>query len=192
MKCGREPGGAKAAERGACPAASDDSYDSINCGKNAGRFCWAVAGTFCGGKVQGTFADKRESCLSCGFFKKVQAEEGTANLRTKFLRFVFDDDDSPLFKEMTYQHIKAGERFITQGDEGAVAYIIQRGSCQLIVEKDGELHPAGHRGEGDIVGVMAILTGEPRGAHVEAETDMEVWVLKRDQFEHLSKNNPDC
>jgi serine/threonine protein kinase len=106
------------------------------------------------------------------------------------LRFVFDDDDSPLFKEMTYQHIKAGERFITQGDEGAVAYIIQRGSCQLIVEKDGELHPAGHRGEGDIVGVMAILTGEPRGAHVEAETDMEVWVLKRDQFEHLSKKQP--
>jgi CRP-like cAMP-binding protein/tRNA A-37 threonylcarbamoyl transferase component Bud32 len=190
MKCGREPGGANAAELGVCPAASDDSYDGINCGKNAGRFCWAVAGTFCGGTVQGTFADKRESCLSCGFFNTVRAEEGTANLRTKFLRFVSEDADSPLFKNMSYQYIKAGQRFITQGQRGDAAYIIQRGSCQLIVEKNGELHPVGHRGEGDIAGMMAILTGEPRGAHVEAETDMEVWVLKRAQFEDISKEQP--
>lgn len=190
MRCGRESGGANAAELGVCPAASDGSYDGINCGKNAGRFCWAVAGTFCGGTVQGTFADKRESCLSCGFFNTVRAEEGTANLRTKFLRFVSEDDDSPLFKDMTYQHIKAGQRFITQGQEGDAAYIIQRGSCQLIVEKDGDLHPVGHRAEGDIVGVTAILTGESRSAHVEAETDMEVWVLNRDQFEHISSEQP--
>ncbi|MCK5418982.1 MAG: cyclic nucleotide-binding domain-containing protein, partial [Desulfobacterales bacterium] len=190
MRCGRESGGANAAELGVCPAAGDGSYDGINCGKNAGRFCWAVAGTFCGGAIQGTFADKRESCLSCGFFNTVRAEEGTANLRTKFLRFVSEDDDSPLFKDMTYQHIKTGQRFITQGQEGDAAYIIQRGSCQLIVEKNGELHPVDHRGEGDVVGVMAILTGEPRGAHVEAETDMEVWVLKREQFEHISKEQP--
>ena len=190
MKCGRQPGGDKAAELGVCPAADDRSYDGINCGKNAGRFCWAVAGTFCGGKVQGTFADKRESCLSCVFFNKVRAEEGTANLRTKFLRFISEDADGPVFKNMRYQHIPAGKRFITQGQDGDAAYIIQRGSCQLIVEKDGKLHPVGHRGEGDIVGVMAILTGEPRSAHVETETDMEVWVLQRDQFAHISKEQP--
>ena len=34
------------------------------------------------------------------------------------------------------------------------------------------------------------MTGEPRGAHVEAETDMEVWVLKRAQFENISKEQP--
>ncbi len=190
MKCGRQPGGDNAADLGVCPAADDSSYDGINCGKNAGRFCWAVAGTFCGGNVQGTFADKRESCLSCGFFNKVRAEEGTANLRTKFLRFISKDADGPVFKSMRYQHIPAGKRFITQGQDGDAAYIIQRGSCQLIVEKDDEMHPVGHRGEGDIVGVMAILTGEPRSAHVEAETDMEVWVLNRDQFEHISKEQP--
>ena len=190
MKCGRQPGGDRADELGGCPAADERSYDGINCGKNAGRFCWAVAGTFCGGKVQGTFADKRESCLSCGFFNKVRAEEGTANLRTKFLRFISEDADGPTFKHMRYQHIPAGKRFMTQGQDGDAAFIIQRGSCQLIVEKDGKFHPVGHRGEGDIVGVMAILTGEPRSAHVEAETDMEVWVLKRDQFEHISKEQP--
>ncbi len=191
MKCGREPGGEKADELGVCPAAEDKSFDGINRGKNAGRFCWAVAGTFCGGKAQGSFAEKRESCLSCRFFNKVRAEEGTVNLRTKFLRFVFTDTGRPLFKDMASKHVKSGERFISQGDAGDAAYIIQRGSCIVLVEKDGELYPVGHRGEGDIVGMTAILTGEPRIAHAEAETDMELWVLRRELFSDASRDDPD-
>jgi hypothetical protein len=35
-----------------------------------GRICWAVAGTFCEGKVQGTFAQKCEDCKKCAFFQK--------------------------------------------------------------------------------------------------------------------------
>ena len=191
MKCGREPGGEKAAEIGVCPAAADESFDGINSGRCGGRFCWAVAGTFCGGKVQGTFAQKRESCLSCGFYHRVQIEEGTDKLRTKFLRFVFQDPKSPLLVGMSYKRVRAGERFIKQGESADAAYIIQRGSCIAIVEKDGELHPVGHRGEGDIVGMMAILTGEPRSAHVEAETEMELWVLDKDRFDHISRSEPE-
>jgi tRNA A-37 threonylcarbamoyl transferase component Bud32 len=191
MKCGRGPGGEKAAENGLCPAAIDETFDGINSGRCGGRFCWAVAGTLCGGKPQGTFAQKRESCLSCDFYHRVQAEEGTANLRTKFLRFVIRDAKRPLIEGMGYAHIRAGQRFIKQGDPADVAYIIQRGSCIVLVEKDGQLHPIGHRGEGDIVGMMAILTGEPRSAHVEAETDMDLWVLAKDQFDALSKSDPE-
>jgi len=191
MKCGREPGGDKASKLGVCPAAADISFDGINRGKNAGRFCWAVAGTFCGGTAQGSFAEKRASCLSCDFFNKVRIEEGSANLKTKFLRFVSRDADSPLLRDMTYKHVNASERFIYQGEKGGVAYIIQRGSCMVIVEKEGEFFPVGHRGEGDIVGVMSLLTGEPRNAHVEAETDMELWVLKKEQFDSISTKEPD-
>jgi hypothetical protein len=61
---------------------------------------------------------------------------------------------------------------IAQGDVEGVAYIIQRGSCIVQVEKDGKLFPVGHRGEGDIVGMTTILTGEPCIAHVEAETGL--------------------
>ena len=46
MKCGRQPGGDKVVDLGVCPAAEDNSYDGLNRGKNAGRFCWAGAGTF--------------------------------------------------------------------------------------------------------------------------------------------------
>ncbi len=74
--CRREPGGTKAAESGVCPAAADSSCNGVNGGTNAGRICWAVAGTFCEGKVQGTSAEKDLSCMTCDFFRKVESEEG--------------------------------------------------------------------------------------------------------------------
>ncbi len=69
MKCGREPGGDKVSELGTCRAAVDTSLDGISSGKNGGRICWAIAGTFCWGEIQGTFAKKLSSCTKCDFFK---------------------------------------------------------------------------------------------------------------------------
>jgi len=74
--CGREPGGHAVVEMGGCPAASSEEYSGLNGGTNAGRICWAVAGTFCWGKVQGLFATKIDSCLKCPVFKQVADEEG--------------------------------------------------------------------------------------------------------------------
>jgi hypothetical protein len=45
---------------GVCPAHSQD----------AGVACWLVAGTFCGGKVQGTYAQKATGCMACEFYAK--------------------------------------------------------------------------------------------------------------------------
>ena len=190
MMCGRERGGLKTAELGICPAAADASFDGINSGKCGGRICWAVAGTLCGGCVQGSFADKRCSCLNCDFYQMVQEEEGLANRQTKFLQFLTQKNRSPFFDKMTYRHIKSGERFVVQDAIEDTAYIIQRGSCLVIVEKNGELHPVDHYGEGDIVGGLGILTGEPRRAHVEAETDMDLWVMTRAQFEEMTEKDP--
>ena len=60
-KCGREPGGETADELGICPAALPETFD--------GKPCWAVAGTFCDGEVQGTFAKKLINCMDCDFMK---------------------------------------------------------------------------------------------------------------------------
>ena len=60
-QCGRQPGGSKVGELGVCPAF---------------RSCWVVAGTFCGGEKQGSFASKLGSCMSCDFYKAVKSEEG--------------------------------------------------------------------------------------------------------------------
>lgn len=77
FNCGREPDGARANEFGVCPATTDSSAHKLNGGVNAGRLCWATAGTFCGGQVQGTFAAKELTCMTCDFFRLVSQEEGS-------------------------------------------------------------------------------------------------------------------
>ncbi|MDM8548886.1 protein kinase [Desulfobacterales bacterium HSG2] len=191
MECGRQPGGDRTEELGVCPAAADPSFDGSNCGKNAGRMCWAVAGTFCEGKVQGSFTDKRDTCMDCDFFKQLQKEEGNADSDTKFLKFISENAKISFLNQLTYKCVKAGERFITQGESGDEAYIIHSGTCLSIVEKDGKLHPVSHRGKGDIVGMTSVLTGEPRYAHAEAETDMKLWVMNKAQFDNISREDPD-
>ena len=80
MGCGREPGGANVAALCVCPAASITMYPDgkYNGGICLGRRCWRVAGTLCGGVVQGTYASKIGNCRACPFYQKVQEEEGAA------------------------------------------------------------------------------------------------------------------
>ncbi len=76
-KCERQPGGLLVEQRGVCPAATDPTHDGKNSGKNAGRYCWNVAGTLCDGKTQGTFAALMKNCASCcHFYDVVKMEEG--------------------------------------------------------------------------------------------------------------------
>ena len=75
-KCGRQPGGSKALELGVCAASTDAKADGLNGGHNGGRICWALTGTLCGGKVQGTFAEKLGNCMECEFYKLVRTEQG--------------------------------------------------------------------------------------------------------------------
>jgi hypothetical protein len=85
-KCGREPGGPKAMELGVCPAAAVASANGLNGGRNGGRICWALTGTFCGGRIQGTFAQKLGNCMTCEFYKLVWQEEGPDCKSMKALR----------------------------------------------------------------------------------------------------------
>ncbi len=99
-KCGRQPGGDKVVELGQCKAAINDFANGMNNGINAGRVCWAVSGTLCGGEVQGLFATKASSCLDCDFFKHVLQDEGKALMRLSTIlstlreHDVFREDDS--------------------------------------------------------------------------------------------------
>jgi len=76
--CGRHAGGKLAGEMGICPAFADTSLEGVHDGTHAGRACWVVAGTFCGGAVQGTEAQKQHNCWKCDFFQLVKKEEGSS------------------------------------------------------------------------------------------------------------------
>ncbi|MGD8974908.1 MAG: protein kinase [Desulfobacterales bacterium] len=111
--------------------------------------------------------------------------------KTDLLKSISRNSVCPLLNCVTFRHVKAGQRFITQGEPGDDCYIIQKGTCVINVEKDGELIPVARLQEGGIVGEMALITGEPRSAHVDAETDMQLWCLTKAQFDRISKDFPD-
>jgi hypothetical protein len=81
--CGRQIGGSKTAELGVCAASENTKATGINNGKNGGRACWVIAGTLCGGKVQGTFAAKLANCMACEFYQLVSKEEGDSYVPSK-------------------------------------------------------------------------------------------------------------
>lgn len=75
--CGRQAGGCKEKELGVCPASNTVTFDKKNDGINGGRYCWRVAGTFCGGQVQGSYAQKEKNCTTCEVFKTIKVEQGS-------------------------------------------------------------------------------------------------------------------
>ena len=77
--CGKQPGGHNTSLMGVCPAAMDMSCNGLNKGHNGGRICWAIPGTLCGDKVQGTFAEKKTDCMNCDFFRSVIDNEESEN-----------------------------------------------------------------------------------------------------------------
>ena len=81
--------------------------------------------------------------------------------------------------------VRAGDRFILQGSEVDCLYIIQKGSCCIVEESSGKTKVVARRTSGEVVGEMAMLTGETRTAHVEAETDMSLWRISRVEFDAL-------
>lgn len=53
-----------------------DREKNISCPavvQSAGRACWLVAGTLCGGKIQGGHAEKIGNCKICDFYTNVKA-----------------------------------------------------------------------------------------------------------------------
>jgi hypothetical protein len=79
-KCERQPGGHRSQELGICPVTTYQQLHGAHDGKNAGRACWAIAGSLCGGKIQGTYAQKLSNCWRCDFMNLVKKEEDPAPL----------------------------------------------------------------------------------------------------------------
>jgi CRP-like cAMP-binding protein len=81
----------------------------------------------------------------------------------------------------TYIHVDGGRELITAGDRAADLVIVITGmaSCRIGVQKVATFGP------GDFFGEVAMLDGGPRTATVTADTDMDIWVLNRSEFDEL-------
>ncbi len=80
-QCGREKNGKKTAQFGECIASKEE----------LGHSCWAIAGTLCGGDVQGTSAQKSNNCMACEVYKKYHRSLGSEG---KFIKTEFPREDA--------------------------------------------------------------------------------------------------
>ena len=87
--------------------------------------------------------------------------------------------------------IETGKKLINQGDEAKSLFIIEKGRGRVRVDKNGEELTIAQLGPQDLVGEMAVLTGEPRNANFTAMEDMLLWELDKDKFEQAMARYPD-
>ncbi len=79
-----------------------------------------------------------------------------------------------------------GFKLFSRGDPGNSMFIILEGEVDVTLTNDeGIEYTIAHLRQGDIVGEMALLTGEPRSANVNAHTDLRTIELDQDCFEQI-------
>jgi eukaryotic-like serine/threonine-protein kinase len=77
----------------------------------------------------------------------------------------------------------AGTVIVAEGEPGNVAYIIQRGECEVLKTSEGRPVTVRRLGAGDVFGEAAILTDQPRNATVVAVDRVEALVVTRESLE---------
>ena len=103
----------------------------------------------------------------------------------------------PIFASLTEEQVKEvaesfdfeefteGTTIIKKGEKGNKFYFLKRGKVSVLDMVQGELKMVNQiRGHGSF-GELALLNDDPRNAFVVAETDVELYSLKREDFRKL-------
>ncbi len=93
---------------------------------------------------------------------------------------------------MEYRKVPADTVIFKQGEAGDAVYILASGRLRATVSSDVEAGPfISEMKAGDIVGEMALLTGQTRTATVTAIEDCELLRLGKPVFDRLIQDHPD-
>jgi predicted acylesterase/phospholipase RssA/CRP-like cAMP-binding protein len=97
-----------------------------------------------------------------------------------------------LASELKLVQLNGGDTLMRQGDPADCMYAVISGRLRAyITEEDGTITPIGEIAGGESVGEMAMITGEPRSANVQATRDTELIQFTREGFERLVARRPD-
>lgn len=99
------------------------------------------------------------------------------NLDEKELNTVIDAIDERRFI--------AGDIVISEGDNGDLLYIVEKGELDCSKKSLGFLKTYK---EGESFGELALLYNAPRAATIQAKTDCILWGLDRETFNHIVKD----
>ena len=86
--------------------------------------------------------------------------------------------------------VHAGEIVIQQGDPADRMFLVRSGRLRVLVDQDDGLRTVRELGAGAAIGELALLTGAPRSATVQAVRDGELLELDADIFDELLHRDP--
>lgn len=142
---------------------------------------------------QGGFLRKAATTMS--YLRKKKAERARRLLERLSLVPLFNQlppeqiqDLVPYISTRVYPR---GRTLIRQGEPGDSFFIIERGQVDVIDEKNGGKRIA-VLGEHEVLGEMALVTGEPRSATAIAIAETRVWLLLKEHFDRLLKTSPEA
>jgi len=91
-----------------------------------------------------------------------------------------------LVPELEEKYFEEGKIIFHKDDEGDSLYIIIKGTARVFIQNDsGGEQDLALLGPCQSVGEMALLTGEPRSASVQARSDLITYKLSREKFQKL-------
>lgn len=114
----------------------------------------------------------------------------SAKLSKSFMFASLDDKDKEIVIGAMEEHsFKAGVNVITQGEDGAVLYIVDTGVLNCFKKINGEEKLLKEYHSGEAFGELALLYNAPRAATIIAKTDTILWSLDRECFNHIVKDS---
>ncbi len=108
----------------------------------------------------------------------------------------------PLFQDMSPEDLdnisksveeislRKGDDLFLEGDEGTKAFIIKNGELDIIKESNGRDMLLAVRGEGVVIGEMALLESMPRTATARARSDAVLYAIQKEELDRLLNTSP--
>jgi CRP-like cAMP-binding protein len=93
-------------------------------------------------------------------------------------------------KRLLLRHVPKDEWVYTEGTPGNALYIIESGQVRIVSDAENEREAFAHLQAGDFFGEMALLTGKSRSSAARAETNTNLWMLYRSDFDDLLVQYP--
>lgn len=104
------------------------------------------------------------------------------------------DDETlhDLEAKMTWRSLRRGDVLCYQGEPSESFYVIISGRMQVLIkDASGKSRVVTEMSQGESVGEMGVVTGQPRSATIIASRDTELLEFSREEFEEFTQRYPE-
>jgi len=121
---------------------------------------------------------------------QMEAERFSFLKKVPLFASLTEEDILKISRGLKNVKIPRKEVICTEGEPGDSLYIIRSGIVTVSTRENGGEKILSQLYRGDFFGEISLLTGEPRSATVKAVLDVDLFVLSKADFDHITKDNP--